>query len=317
MTYIEARFKPLAGHNDNEMNVSDSWGGGYLSYTTINTAGVWELEPDVPPSGGMYDIKLYIANMTGFTDNNFGPLKRPKDSSSGAAWSTGGGILNNNSSPGRTVASGYMYRKNLTAFSEFGGGGGSGSGQGLPIELVKFTATIAGSEVKIEWTTATETNNDFFTVERSKDAITFEPIGVFDAAGNSAIERLYSTFDKNPLPATSYYRLKQTDIDGSFTYSVIAAVTFDAVENSVSISLTPNPVINRQVTLTVNGSSAEEIASSVFTLYDISGRSVSRHEIQQVSENIPIALPVSVPAGWYLARLKLADTSRVWKIWIE
>lgn len=306
ITYIDARFKPLTGHNDSELNVSDNWGGGYLVYTTINTAGVWELEPTPQPTGGLYDIKLYIANMSGFTDNNFGPLKRPVGSTSGADWETGGGLLNNNDTPGRTVSSGYMYRRNLVYFSEFGGGSGSGSGQGLPIELVSFTAVYNGREVKISWTTASETNNDFFTVERSADARYFEELGRFEAVGNSSQTNRYFTVDRTPLPGISYYRLKQTDNDGKYTYSDVVAVEISSAEPVLAIYT--NSLSGRTVTVSVPANICKSQCDLKIT--DVSGRSIALMpavigEAQQSS----IQLPHFVRPGLYF--ISLHDGSSV------
>lgn len=89
----------------------------------------------------------------------------------------------------------------------------------LPIELMWFTALPDGKDVKLEWATATERNNDFFTVERSIDAVRYEPILTRDGAGDSWSTIEYADLDRTPLPGVSYYRLKQTDFDGSSTYS--------------------------------------------------------------------------------------------------
>ena len=95
----------------------------------------------------------------------------------------------------------------------------------LPIELLNFTArNINNQEVLLEWTTATETNNDFFTLERSVDGENFERIGRVDGAGNATQILNYSFVDDDPFSGVSYYRLKQTDFDGSFQYSDLRAV---------------------------------------------------------------------------------------------
>ena len=71
----------------------------------------------------------------------------------------------------------------------------------------------------IQWSTATEINNDFFTVERTLDGINFEEVLEMTGAGNSFEPLTYNGEDEYPLPGTSYYRLKQTDYDGQFEYS--------------------------------------------------------------------------------------------------
>ncbi|HPF66261.1 MAG TPA: T9SS type A sorting domain-containing protein [Flavobacteriales bacterium] len=87
----------------------------------------------------------------------------------------------------------------------------------LPIELLDFSGTCEGHVVRLKWTTASEENNDHFTVERSRDAQTWEPIGVVDGAGTSVGLLEYSFMDESPL-AQGYYRLAQTDFDGTTHY---------------------------------------------------------------------------------------------------
>lgn len=100
-----------------------------------------------------------------------------------------------------------------------------GNSQPLPVELILFTAdAINNQSVLCRWTTATEINNDFFTVERSRDGMNFEPIGTVDGAGNSTSILQYQHPDNNPYRGISYYRLRQTDFDGQFSYSPPVAV---------------------------------------------------------------------------------------------
>jgi hypothetical protein len=73
--------------------------------------------------------------------------------------------------------------------------------------------------VVLNWSTASEHNNDFYTVERSTNAMDWEAISFFNAIGNSYSIANYSIFDSSPLSGISYYRLKQTDKDGQFSYS--------------------------------------------------------------------------------------------------
>lgn len=97
----------------------------------------------------------------------------------------------------------------------------------LPIELLAFTGKKTGNHVELNWTTATETNNDYFNVERSLDAIYFEKITTIKGAPNSLNKLNYSYTDSNLRNGLIYYRLKQTDFDGNFTYSKILALQTD------------------------------------------------------------------------------------------
>jgi len=94
----------------------------------------------------------------------------------------------------------------------------------LPIELLSNEVYCNNNNVVIKWTTASETNNDFFTIEKSIDAINFTAIGTVGGAGNSTTVLNYSFSDLNPYSGIAYYRLKQTDYDGmSETFSILAS----------------------------------------------------------------------------------------------
>lgn len=94
----------------------------------------------------------------------------------------------------------------------------------LPIELIYFSAKRSGNEVAIDWSTATELNNDFFTIERGLDAKSFAEVGRVQGAGSSNRVVNYNFIDYTYDEAILYYRLKQTDFDGKFTYSNTIAI---------------------------------------------------------------------------------------------
>lgn len=113
----------------------------------------------------------------------------------------------------------------------------------LPIELLSFDAQWSNenfTSVDLEWVTESETNNDYFEVERSIDGINFTSILQKEGAGNSTHTINYTDIDPSPyLKGTSFYRLKQTDFDGSFSYSDIVVLNPD--KNLDIITLYPNP----------------------------------------------------------------------------
>jgi len=89
----------------------------------------------------------------------------------------------------------------------------------LPITLLSFQAKAQNGVVHTDWITASEINNDYFTIERSKDGRTWETVGTIEGAGNSHTELSYSFSDDRPYSGVSYYRLQQTDYDGAMTGS--------------------------------------------------------------------------------------------------
>lgn len=93
----------------------------------------------------------------------------------------------------------------------------------LPIELLTFSGVPSGKTNRLSWSCATETNNDYFTVERSADGIEWIKIGEVDGAGTSSSQTNYNFTDGNPVDGISYYRLTQTDYNGTAeTFNIIA-----------------------------------------------------------------------------------------------
>lgn len=119
-----------------------------------------------------------------------------------------------------TTSSADQVRQNCMYFKYFFAGNNA-----LPIKLASFTAKANGSQVDLKWSTISEENNDFFTIERSSDGMVFEPVLKKKGAGTSSDLISYSAVDPKPLKGTSYYRLKQTDFDGTSTYSEMETVT--------------------------------------------------------------------------------------------
>lgn len=94
----------------------------------------------------------------------------------------------------------------------------------LPIELVAFDAWVLPGAVRLEWATASERDNAGFTVERSTDLERWEAVAEVPGAGNSQQLLRYAATDGSPLPGSAYYRLKQTDLDGTVDYSEVRHV---------------------------------------------------------------------------------------------
>ena len=111
----------------------------------------------------------------------------------------------------------------------------------LPVELLYFGAYLNDIDrvVDLYWTTETEIENDYFTIQRSVNGQSWEDIGVVDGAGTSLIPINYTEVDIDPYYGDSYYRLKQTDFNGDFTYSPVVSV-YQGGGNDLVIY--PNPV---------------------------------------------------------------------------
>jgi hypothetical protein len=110
----------------------------------------------------------------------------------------------------------------------------------LPISLVSFDAEVKDGIVYLKWETSSEIDNDFFMIERSHDGKTFEQLTKIDGAGTSKEPLKYQARDTNPYHGTSYYRLSQTDYDGTIAYFRVVAVKIETFAEITK--LYPNPV---------------------------------------------------------------------------
>jgi hypothetical protein len=238
VNYIDVHFAAKPGTDAGLVLTEDG-----TPYTMVNGAGVWYLTPDAEPVSGAYDLLLYTDGFIGLVDNRFAILRRPDGSSNAADWAIPtGGVLPAAGSPGRVVASGYARRNGIKAFSQFGIGM---TQTPLPIVLAAFEARrVDKANVALTWETSMEANNKGFDVESRMDADTAFGSRAFVASeapgGNSSSALTYSYRDANSYAGVSYYRLRQVDFDGRYTYSMIRAVSGDGLA-SVAVSLFPNP----------------------------------------------------------------------------
>ncbi len=117
----------------------------------------------------------------------------------------------------------------------------------LPVELIKFSATEKSGDVHLNWSTATEVNNDYFQVQRSMDGEHFQDLAVIPGQGTTTSPHHYSWLDRQPGPGQWYYRLRQVDLDGQFAFSPIVTIQLDG-ELSTS-RIFPNPLSHHTLTL--------------------------------------------------------------------
>ena len=112
----------------------------------------------------------------------------------------------------------------------------------LPIELIKFEGYNFKGGNKLNWSTATEINNDYFIVQKSSDAQSFENIGIVNGYGNSNSLKEYSFIDDSPRAnEVAFYRLRQIDFDGKYSHSKILIIE---TKEEVDVKIYPNPTSN-------------------------------------------------------------------------
>jgi len=165
----------------------------------------------------------------------------------------------------------------------------------LPITLLSFTAVPEQRTVRLDWSTATETNNDYFTVERSADGNAFLPLFHVAGAGEgtSASALHYRTADDAPLQGQSYYRLRQTDLDGTTTVSQVVSVWMGGTgERPLAVHA------GADMLTAFHGFGP----GTRYTLLDMTGRLIATGTTQQEGT---LHLPVgNMPAGAYLLRME-------------
>ena len=136
----------------------------------------------------------------------------------------------------------------------------------LPIELSEFGAERrAGRDVEVQWSTASETNNEYFVIERSTDGYDWEARGTIPGSGNSTNLLEYDFTDLNEERITTYYRLKQVDFDGEYSYSDVVAVGPANISSQAELLAYPNPSKGRFNVQSVKGLQS-------INLYDLNGR---------------------------------------------
>jgi hypothetical protein len=145
----------------------------------------------------------------------------------------------------------------------------------LPVNLLYFNAEPVNNKVELKWATASEKNNDFFTIERSTDGYAFEEIIRMPGSGNSSVAITYSSNDKNPVNGVSYYRLKQTDYNGDYTYSNSVMVKFDNSKTKAAVEIrTVSPSFFTDHFTVIY--TAKEAGPVDFMLTSVSGQVVSK-----------------------------------------
>lgn len=160
----------------------------------------------------------------------------------------------------------------------------------VPVRLIGFSGKPAGAVNILTWSTASEADNILFEVERSDDALHFEKKGEKSGAGNSSVQRDYHFIDDRIEKEKYYYRLKQIDSDGGYTFSNVILVISN--RNKQDILLFPNPVISTATVLFPD----ESLSGKTLTLFNSYGQRI-RDII--VSGRSAVADMTKEPAGLY------------------
>jgi hypothetical protein len=238
-----------------------------------------------------YDMTLY--NRVASYTNSAGSLAWTimKDPTGTGAWALNG-TCNASSTLNATK------RDGMSGFSHFGT---ALSTTPLPVELISFEGEKMDGQNHLFWSTASEMNNDYFTLERSSDGIHFAELERKDGAGTTSQMHSYESFDLYPLEGTNYYRLKQTDFNGAFTYSGIVVL-----ENHVAgvqvVNVHPVPttdVISFDIT-------TPEESGIVVEILDLTGRTVLKTTVDVSSGESSVGIDISeLSQGVYMMQVSM------------
>lgn len=169
----------------------------------------------------------------------------------------------------------------------------------LPITLASFSAVpVNKTKVLVSWQTSSQFNNAYFTAQRSKDNITWEDVKTIPGAGNSNATLNYSVTDDFPYSGISFYRLRQTDINGVYSYSSIKSVNLKKTDN-YSVSIYPNPVVQELVI------KADEDELQRVSIYNMQGQDLTN--LVTIKKISPAQINIEVSAlkpGMYIIKTK-------------
>ncbi|MCC6460029.1 MAG: T9SS type A sorting domain-containing protein, partial [Saprospiraceae bacterium] len=172
----------------------------------------------------------------------------------------------------------------------------------LPVELSRFDSRLIRKQTHLNWATESETDNDYFAVERSADGRQYTEIGRVPGAGTTREPQSYGFVDPHPQKGLNYYRLRQVDLDGRLNFSPVRVV---ALDEWLDVRLFPSPAA---AWLELNWS---EPVESVITwqILDPAGRQIESGLLPEAGTRSTLALQHLAP-GSYL--LRLSDGQRSW-----
>jgi hypothetical protein len=167
----------------------------------------------------------------------------------------------------------------------------------LPVNLLSFSAEKQENRNLILWATASEINNNYFTIERSLDAISFEEIGTVNGAGTSNSNRYYQFIDASDINSTVYYRLKQTDYDGQFSFSQTIALENSQLKQNLNSAVLQEASLDLIVTSSTN-------SPAFVKIYSADGRLLVETQLllNNGKQSYQIDIP-SLPSGLYFINL--------------
>ena len=179
-----------------------------------------------------------------------------------------------------------------------------GNSTSLPVELLGFTARKLGHDVQLDWATSMEINNSHFEIEKAVDGAEFVAVGKIAGQGTSESETGYDYLDQSEMGDVNIYRLKQVDIDGTYTYSESLEIRFDELASEY-LSVYPVPA-REHITVEANTDIAQSMSLHI---RDAAGKAVWEGSLEKGS---PARIDITAfPAGVYLLKASSGSFQQV------
>ncbi|GAB3201623.1 hypothetical protein GCM10027293_24730 [Pontibacter aydingkolensis] len=184
----------------------------------------------------------------------------------------------------------------------------------LAVELISFEGISTKSGIELNWSTASETDNAGFEVERSQDGKSFDKIETVAGAGNSTVKVSYTFTDATAGKGTHYYRLKQTDHSGAFEYSSLIAVTQTQSITTDNLSVYPNPATGNYFTVGLKNNVASQ-STTALQIMDTNGHVVYNQQVASGTQQMDLSLSeLKLPGGIYLVKLHYGSQTETKKL---
>ncbi len=252
----------------------ESINGDPIPLEKVSNIEFWRI---VGPDGASARVQLNWGFESGLPDGDLDLIRNSTvvGEWNGSAWTNKGNNGSVSVTGNGTWTSGTVNAGTISSFStKYFTIATTDENNPLPVEFLSIDAYLQDENIVVEWITATERNNDYFTVERSRDAVNFEIIAVVKSKaefGNSNQILSYSVVDLSPIAGLNYYRVKQTDFDGTSDYSKLVGVFYQN-KSDVAINIYPNPNRGYEFNLVMEGLISFE--SVVITITNIHGKTV-------------------------------------------
>ncbi|MBS1607856.1 MAG: metallophosphoesterase family protein [Bacteroidetes bacterium] len=254
--------------------------GGYAFPYSVNDGGVFYFEVD----DNRLDAKMLRRNGTVF--DNFTIIKDVNKTNSQTvtvgtpvtmkaswpgnySWSTAATTRSITVTPSAPGTTNYTVTDNFGCITDQFSITASAI---LPVSLVDYNAILKGGKVDLNWTTSSENNSKYFTVERTQNQASFETVGRIKAAGQSISDKHYALTDFHPQTGVSYYRLSQTDVDGKTVFYDLKKI----INNMPVFTARQLTGENGILVLQINSPKTDRVKIRVF---DLSGKEIWKEDL--------------------------------------